>query len=449
MAQSSMPYSSYFLDGVSQNHKINAAFMPNHGYFSVIPVLSGLNFTVATDDMGVGTFFYPSKTNSDEINTFLHPDVSSDEFLKNVNDLQSFDFQVDMTILSVGFFNWGGFNTFDLSLKSVGNLTVAGDLFEFMKVGQSSSTTNYDLSGTSLYTTSYGEVAFGHSRPINDKLTVGMKFKYLLGGMSAKVMCDQFDISLSEDVWNINSQINGNVSMAGSTVDFSDEADDIFSVDSGDLGISGSGLAFDFGATYRFYDWLEASMSINDLGFIKWKNGNTKLSSSESEFEYSGFEDLDIDDMDIDDQLDSMTEDLEELFDLEAESNAASYRERLTTDINIGAEFFYPNQKYSAGLVYTMHLMHGQVQHRGMLALNLKMLSWFNLAGTYSLSNYGSNVGGLISFCPKGFNFYMGMDYGLPKMTTSFMPVESSFGLNFNMGLNFTFGKANPYKYEI
>ncbi len=442
-AQSSTLYSAYFLDGMVTRHQLNAALMPTHGYFS-LPVLGNFNMTVGTN-MGVGTWIYPS-SDSDVLNTFLHPDVSSEEFEKNLSKAVSgIDLNLDVSLLHFGFYKWGGFNTFETSLHTDATVNIASDLFRFIKNGQSSDVTTYDLSGTGVNVNAYAEIALGHSRKIGDKLTVGLKLKYLAGLANANVEYSKFDLTLSDDEWKIYNEISGNLSLAGSEVSISTDDDMTFDYDLASAGLAGAGFAVDFGATYEVFDWLVVSAAVNDLGFIKWKNGNTLITTSGNTFVYDGFSDIDVEDFDIDDQLDDLGSQLEALIDFSSESNAPEYTTWLTTEISAGAELFVPGRKkYSLGLLYTTNIYNTYTTHRGMASLNLK-LKWLNIAASYSLSSYGHNFGGVFNLCPKGFNLFLGMDYGVPRMTTSFIPVDESFGLNLSFGLNFTFGQRNKY----
>ncbi len=453
VAQSSTLYSSYYLDRMPLRHKLNAALMPDQNYIS-LPLIGGINMTVGSN-VGMESFLYPSSTDNNTLNTFLHPDVSASEALSNIPKYSGVDFQMDVTLLSFGFFKWGGYNTFDSSLKMSGSAYIAKDIFAMLKVGQSSDVTNYDLSGTSFKAKAYTEMAFGHSRKITDKLTVGAKFKYLSGLASGSFNLDNSSLSMSDSEWIVNSGASGNIALKGADISVNDDGDVEFDYDTSGIGFAGRGMALDFGATYRLYDkiWildgLELSAAINDLGFIKWSGGNTTITNS-GEFTYSGFEDLSLDDDDsdnsLDSQMDALTEDLEALVNIESVSGAESYRERLTMNFTAGAEAIFLKDKISVGVLYITHMREDiNASHCGVFSLNLKPVKWIMGSVIYSASNYGSNFGGVINICPRGFNFFVGADYGVPKTTSSFIPVDANFGLNFSMGMAITFGKRHNY----
>ncbi|MFR9648936.1 MAG: DUF5723 family protein [Rikenellaceae bacterium] len=453
VAQSSTLYSSYYLDRMPLRHKLNAALMPDQNYIS-LPVIGGINMTLGSN-IGMESLLYPSTTESNTLNTFLHPDVSADDALSNLSKYNGMDFQMDINLLSFGFFAWGGYNTFDTNLKVNGSAYIAKDLFAFLKQGQTSDVTNYDLSGTSFSAKAYAEVAFGHSRKITDRLTVGAKFKYLMGFASGNLNLDNSSISLSNNEWIINSGASGNIAMKGATINVDGE-DVEFDYNTSNIGLAGKGMAFDFGATYRLFDeiWvldgLELSAAVNDLGFITWSGGNTTITNN-GEFVYTGFEDIDInadDDSEnsLDSQLDNLTEDLEGLMDIETISNADKYRQRLVMNFTAGAEAIFLDDRITVGVLYTTHIRENiNASHCGVFSLNLKPTRWIMGSVIYSASNYGSNFGGVLNICPRGFNFFLGADYGVPKLTSSYIPVDASFGFNFSMGMAITFGKVRDY----
>ncbi len=103
---------SYFLESVSLRHQLNPALMPDRAYFT-IPALGNISFN-ASSNLGYTTFIYPST--GEKLNTFLSPAVSAADFDKKLRDWNSVNVNFDISILSFGFFKWGGFNTFDISV---------------------------------------------------------------------------------------------------------------------------------------------------------------------------------------------------------------------------------------------------------------------------------------------------------------------------------------------
>ncbi len=441
-AQSSSSYSSYYLDRMPNAHKLNAALIPEQGGYFAMPILGGFNLTMG-GNIGMESFLYQSSTDKNTLNTFMHPDVSGEEAIDNLSKYSGVDFNMEMNLLAVGFTAWGGFNTVDINMQMSGSAYIARDIFAFLKQGETSSVTNYDLSGTTASGKAFAEIALGHARKIGDRLTVGAKVKYIAGMANVYANLDGSTISLSDDEWKIKTVASGNLSVGGLTVDDDGEVD----FDLAQIGLAGNGIAFDFGATYRvldkvsILDGLEVSAAINDLGFITWSGSNTNLSGQGEPFIFSGFDDFEDD---IEGQIEDLTSDLENIMSLEMESGAKSYTEMLSVSMTAGAEAIFLDDRITVGVLYTTYMRQGiNASHQGTFSLNLKPCRGIQGAVIYSASNYGSNFGGLINFCPRGFNFYLGADYGVPKMTSSFIPVDAKFGLNLSMGMIVSWGEKS------
>ncbi len=428
-------YSSYFLDRMPMRHKLNAALIPEQGGYFTIPALGGFGMTVGSN-IGLSNLLYPT-SEAGVYQTFLSPDVSSKEAIGNFSKYSGVDFSVELGLLSFAFTSWGGFNTFEVNLQATGGAYIARDFFSFLKNG---GTGTYDLSGTSVNSTAYIEIAMGHAHKVNDRLTVGAKVKYLAGLANLYANFDDSYISLSNDEWVLNTVATGNIALSGLSVDGED-----YEYDMANIGLAGNGVAFDFGATYRILDEIsildgvELSAAINDLGFISWSGSNTRFTGEGEKFVFSGFEEVD---GDLDGQIDDLTSDLENVMTLDAESGAEAYNQMLAVNMTAGAEAIFLDDRITVGVLYTTYMRQGiNASHQGTFSLNLKPCRGIQAAVIYSASNYGSNFGGVLNIAPRGFNVYIGADYGVPKLTTSFIPTEAKFGLNLNMGMLFTFGE--------
>lgn len=114
VAQSQINRSAYFLEGATYRHELNPAFMGERGYVGM-PGLGNLSVG-AQGTAGVGDFLFV-KPNGD-LMTFMHGDVSRQDFLNGLPNRIKMGFNVNENILSTGFYAWGGFNTFGLPLRA-------------------------------------------------------------------------------------------------------------------------------------------------------------------------------------------------------------------------------------------------------------------------------------------------------------------------------------------
>ena len=287
-AAAQSPHSGYFLENIPNRHELNPSLTPDFNYASFLGLPLGGMMTIGLNsNVGAETFLF---SRNDELVTGLHESVSSEEFLGKLKKNNYLEANLRLNILSFGFKKWGGFNTFNLNVRSTTGFNLPRELFEFAKIGQEDGApASYDLSSIGVSTTNYVEFAFGHSRQITDKLRAGAKFKYLAGVAAADFSLDRMDVNMSGDRWSIRE--SGQL-FTTNVVDIlynqNGEIDD-FELDAGRLGVAGNGIGFDFGASYQLLDNLTLSASLTDIGFITWK-GSTATANPD-EFVFDGLED--------------------------------------------------------------------------------------------------------------------------------------------------------------
>lgn len=431
-------HSSYFLKRMPMRHKLNPALINDYGYFS-IPMLGNVNIGVQSN-ISLKNFIYP--TNDGNLMTFMHQDVSADDFLDNIKNYNSVEMNLDMSILSFGFFGFKGYNTFDISLRSHTGIYVPEDMFRFMKLGMDNENGNsYHLRNFTMKTDNYVELALGHAHKINDKLTIGAKLKFLAGVANIQAKIHQMDITLSEDKWEImaNGQMDASVLGASLQTKANGEIDD-FDFDIDKPALSGWGLGTDLGATYRLMDNLTLSAAVVDLGFIRWNKNLRGATLNNESFLFDGFKEIDIDDDSaIDDQWDDIADQLEDMVRF-YETDAPSARSTsLRTTLNIGAEYSILNDKISFGLLSSTRFSSPKTWTEIVGSANFRPASWFNVALTGTLSNYGPNWGWVLNLCPRGFNFFIGTDHMVTRVTPQYIPTKNAT-VNLNFGFNVPMG---------
>lgn len=439
-AAAQSPHSGYFLENIPNRHELNPSLTPDFNYASFLGLPLGGMMTIGLNsNVGAETFLF---SRNDELVTGLHESVSSEEFLGKLKKNNYLEANLRLNILSFGFKKWGGFNTFNLNVRSTTGFNLPRELFEFAKIGQEDGApASYDLSSIGVSTTNYVEFAFGHSRQITDKLRAGAKFKYLAGVAAADFSLDRMDVNMSGDRWSIRE--SGQL-FTTNVVDImynqNGEIDD-FELDAGRLGVAGNGIGFDFGASYQLLDNLTLSASLTDIGFITWK-GSTATANPD-EFIFDGFHHIGAEDNPetgesaLDQEMDQLEDDLKALARFKNEEDSRR-TQSLTTTLNIGGEYSVLNRKISFGLLSSTRMTSPKVWTELMASVNFRPASWFHATLNGSVSNLGQSVGVLLNFCPKGFNFFIGSDYIPLKYSKQGIPVSTA-KLNFVMGLTFTF----------
>ncbi len=449
------PRSAYFLDGYTFRHELNPAFGGEYNYVSM-PVLGNLNIGLMSN-IGVNTFLY--KMPDGQLTTFMNSSVSADEFLGKLGKHNKVTFNTDVTILSAGFKAFGGFNTIDIGVHADAGVSLPKGLFEFMKLGQTGPDTQYNFKDLTVKANAYAEVALGHSRKINDRLQVGAKIKLLFGVANIHGKIDDMQVTLSENLWAITADGHLNMAagkglylptkqQAGKEYDNPEQATEVEwgDIDYDSFGMSGFGLGFDFGATYKLLPDLILSAAIRDLGFISWRH-NIKAATPGKQWTFDGFENIaldsdqpDYDDNKIDKQFDDMWDDIEDMINFHKTEENTSRTTALAATLHIGAEYTMPfYRNLTGGFLFTQHFNGPLSWTEGRFSANVKPVKWFDLSVNYGASSYGSSFGWLINFHPRGFNFYLGSDHQFFKVTPQFLPVGNA-NATFNLGINFTFG---------
>lgn len=427
--------SLYFLEGNNQRHKLNPAFASERGGFVTFPLLGNINPTL-NSNIGLGTVLYPQ---GDEMVTFLHPSIPADEAMSKFKSMNVFEFDLNLDILTVGFNAWGGSNTIGIALRSQSGMYVPKGIFQFLKEGQSYNGQEFDIDNLGFQSQNYVEFALGHARKINDKLQVGAKVKFLVGGLYAKASAENMRIYMSDNEWRI-SERSKIIASSGINYEFDEDGNlSDFNMDSYQIG--GYGLGLDLGAVYRINEEATVSLAITDIGFISWKDCAVAENRNQ-EFVYNGFDNIGAEDNpdgsnDFDDAADELEESAKNLFNFK-DSGKQGHTTSLYTTIRAAGEYGLLKNKISFGLLATLRLGTPRVYSEAMVTANFRPASWFNAAINGSFSNVRSSMGATLNFHPRAVNFFIGTDYLLAKFSKQIIPVNAA-KFNMAMGLSFNF----------
>ncbi len=422
--------SAYFMDRMTMRHKLNPALMTEYGYFA-IPVMGDINFGV-NSNLSLDNFLFPLE--SGQMGLFAHPDVNKSDFLDGLKENNVISQDLNLTIFSMGFHGFGGFNTLDISMRENFSMNLNKSFFEFL-VGDEASGI-YDMSGSSIDLMTWAEIGFGHAHKINDNLTIGVKLKYLMGAANANLSLSEMRFESTDDHLSVDLNAVGTVAAMGMNFDGSiaDLAFDTFDM----ANAKNSGFAVDLGATYKM-DKFTFSAALTDMGSINWSAPSSI--DAEASLYFDGFDDVDINNLDgleeqVEDLLSPFT-DLSENTDLEA---AEAYSSSLSTKMTFAAEYEV-FECLSAGAISTTTF--GAVTTTElMIAATYKPASWFNLSLTGTTSSYGTYWGWAMNFCPRLINFYIGSDCMVTKVTPQYVPYASS-NLNLKFGLSIPLGRVH------
>lgn len=444
--------SGYFMEGSTYRHQLNPAFMGERNYFS-IPGLGNTSAGVQ-GNIGVDDFVYKYNQNGYTLTTFMNPTVGNAEFLDNLHENNHLNADIRMTLLSFGFRGMGGFNTFEIGLRSNSSVNLPYGLFDFMKTGMAdAANTHYKIDDITVRSNNYVEFAFGHAREIiKDRLSVGGKVKLLVGGANVDGHVKNMDVYMSQDVWRVEAEgeVNGSLKGGYFTTKAPNEQGkrEVDGLEVESPGIGGFGIGIDLGAVYKMDDFVEGltlSAAVLDLGFIKWNNG--LKARMQNNYTFNGFQhpiavdpEGDDDPGDIDNQIDQIGDDLEDFIKLYDDGTVSSRSTKLASTLNVGAEYVFPlYQKLKFGLLSTTHFNKPFTWSEARLSANISPIRWLEASVNYAYGSFGSGFGWMLNFHPKGFNFFVGMDHLVTKVTPQYAPIGNA-NANISLGFNITWG---------
>lgn len=464
--------SAYFTQDYKYRHQLNPAFGNDQGYVA-IPILGNLNIK-AQGNVGVGDFLFANpnygKPGEKKTVTFMHPSISYDEAMSGFssNGLQEL-FDLRLTILSVGFKGMGGYNTIELNEKTSFGLSLPRSLVEFAKDVRNN---NYSFDKLGVNAESYAELAFGHSRDINDKLRVGAKLKLLVGAARANLEVDDMHASMVGDKWVLEGKARAELNAKGAIMKtkveeyksrYQTNADGtpkldangekipqtykrVDGIDMDEAGVGGFGLGIDLGGVYKINDDITVSAAITDLGFISWET-TLVAENSGLPFEFDGFHDVavkggyaDKDESTFKEKGQDYSDQLADFLNLQDKGDEGGQSSMLSATINAGVEYTLPvYRKISFGFLGQHHFAGKNFSWtEGRLSANWTPLKWLDGGISLGMNTFSTSMGWVLNIHPKGFNFFLGMDHLIGKTNKDFVPVSDA-NFNIAMGMNVAF----------
>lgn len=457
MAFSQNLNSAYFLDGYAYGHEMNPAKdYDRSGYFS-LPFLPG-NLNISSRGNLALTDVLLKNPNGPGLVTALHPSISIDEALSNFSSNNKMLMDMRYDLISFGFHTKRAYHTVTLGLRANAGLNLPYELFDMLKNLQNK---DYDFNRLGVSAQAWAELAYGHSRNINDAIRVGGKFKILLGAGYADIKMNNLRLNLENpNEWTVNMNATAEVGIKNytwgetRTEEYKSHAGtyqeiDFDNVDVKNPGINGAGAAIDLGVEWDLgkqglVDGLKVGAALNDLGFIRWKNVALAHNKGE-EFHFTFKDDLKVKDSDggktLSQQFDEIGDRYSDLVSMQ-DGGVTSKVRMLGATLNLSAEYKMPfYSKLKAGLLSTTRIQGKYSWNEERLGLTLSPCKWFELSGNVGVGTVGASVGWVLNIHPRGFSLFAGMDYGVLKMTKQYIPKKSN--ANLSLGINFPLGKSH------
>ena len=447
---------AYFLDGYTYAYKMNPALQGERGFVS-IPALGKLSLGMESN-LGLSTFVKPS---DGKLVTFLHPDISDNDFLKGMKHGNIMFANVDIPVLAFGFRTGKAYHTVDLSFRGDAGANLTKDLFHFMKVGSADGTEIWDISDLGARAEARMELAYGYSRRIGENVSVGARVKALMGLARADVAMETMNLKLNGEEWAVTAKGVADfagvldVRTKGQTGSAVDPAhNDLIDWNALDLksmedikkymNNPSMGLAVDLGVSADLFDYLTVSASVLDLGFIGWKDAIC-AATPETAWSFTGFENMSLDgEANLSGQFESLKDDLLGAMNFIKNSESGAKNSlTLSATAHLGIEARMPfYERLSVGVLGTHKFAGAYSWTEGRFSLNWALLRVLSLSGSYAVSTMGNSLGAAMNIHLPGFTLFAGVDSFLPltNVTPNMIPIDSC-NTNVAVGLNIAFGK--------
>lgn len=441
--------SAYFTEDYKFRHMLNPAFGNEQNYVS-IPALGNISVNTHGNfgyrDVIMSNPMYPSLSDK-KMTTFLNPYISAEDALSGFSTGNNrITGDVSLTILSAGFKAFGGYNTIEINSRTTTGVSLPYELFEFAK---NTGNHSYDIGDINAHAQSFAEIAFGHSRQINDKLRLGAKLKVLVGLGRADVKMRNMKADLTaEDKWTITGEATADVSMKGFSyvseekeynIEGSGTYERVNDVDLDGVGVGGFGMAIDLGGVYEINEDWTVSASVLDLGFISWTNDMLAENRSKS-FVFNGFHDVSVTSdrgEEIDTKVDRYGDQLADFANLTDMGDKGGRSTGIGATINVGAEYTLPvYRKVSFGALCTSRINGAYSWTEGRLSANYAPLNWLDGGVSFAVNSFTTSMGWVLNLHSKGYNFFIGMDHILGKTSKEMIPLSSNASLT--VGMNIT-----------
>ena len=441
--------SAYFTNDYKFRHTMNPAFGNEQNYVSM-PGFGNVNVSTmgnfGYEDVIFDNPMFPS-TSKDRLTTFMNPYISTADALKGFNSGDNKILgDVSITVLSAGFKGFGGYNTIELNARTSFGVSMPYELFEFAK---NTGNRTYNIGNISANGQAFAELAFGHSRQINEKLRVGAKVKLLFGAGRGDVNIDNVKADLAaDDKWTVSGHAKSEVSVKGFTYkteekEYKEEGRGTYQyvndVDVDGAGLGGFGLAFDLGGVYKINNDFTVSAALLDLGFIKWSNNMVAVNGGE-EFVFNGFHDVAVNEdrggSTLSMQGDKYSDQLADFANLQDKGDEGGRTTGIGATLNLGCEYTLPvYRKITFGVLSSTRFRGDYSWTEARVSANWTPLKWIDGGVNMAFGSYRNSFGWVLNFHPKGYNFYVGMDHTLGKVSKEFIPLNSNAAVSVGMSV--------------
>ena len=432
----------YFLANQPQRMRLNPAYQPEYNAVVGLPVLSGVQVNYVNSSFGVDDFL--KKRNFGATDSIVMDINGLHKALKNSNTIL---FNNENSLLTIGFRVNSWYATLDITQKNDFSFSFKKELFTFLKDGNTPYIgKTFDLGGLGLKASVYDEIAVGLSKKVNNRLTVGGRFKVLMGIANADMTDSEMSVYTAEDGRTLRLQSRQNIRVSAplrytldgpyvewDNLEFDDDKIDAkFFMNTKNLG-----FGLDLGMDYDISSRLKLHASLLDLGFIRWAD-NVHCFSQNTVFDWKGADlshSMNENDplyRNLNDAFEDMIDSLKNDFRLTDESG--SYMKILQAKVYAGVTYDL-HRIVNVGGLFKGVLADGHFYPSLTASVNTRLCRNVSASVSYTatLENY-VNVGAGITAKAGPFQLYVITDNVLAANFTSTHTASARVGINLLFG---------------
>ncbi len=426
----------YNMFDIGQYTRVNPSQMPVNRYYIGLPALSSNYLLISNSSFNYHDFY---KLRSDDSVTIDIDNVvrklRNNNFLK-VNasiDILSFGVKVKRNYFTVNITEHVNFAF--LYSKDLINLIDKGN---GPFIGQS-----LDFSKTGFDATHYRDYGIGWTYEVNEKWTTGIRLKYLYGMENYSSSTGDLGFYTASDDYSL--EVPTDVIIRTSSPDNNDEGYEQFDTTDSKvqaknikkylLNRNNKGFGADIGATYSYNDNWKFSLSVVNLGYIKWKEDVKNYKTAAGKYEFSGV-DLKNFINDTNANVESVLDSLSDTFNTSEFSDA--YTSYLPAHLYLGANYKINDKSFAGGLIHA-EFFKKTIQPTVTLSYNLKVGRHLSTSLSYSYMNHNfANIGAGFTVSAGAVQLYTVTDNVIGLVA----PLDSRnshvhFGINLILGRPF------------
>ncbi len=312
--------------------------------------------------------------------------------------------------LAIDLFNLGfkiKKNYFMLSVREIVNvrMTYSQDFFKFLWKGNGAFLgQTADLSEFGVNMSHYREYGLGYSREFSEKLSVGLRLKYLYGMENAYTARNNSSIFTDVNTFDITAKSDILVHTSGLTK-FDTITNDIPEYL---FGRDNFGWGLDIGGEYKFNDKFSLSASVLDIGRLYWKDAvNKSYTINRANFEFKGLELNDYINQNKD-VLQALGDSLKDVF--EVKESKENYSTPLNTRFYLNGNYT-PFRNTTVGVSFLGEVGKNYFNPNASLSISQRLGNLFHVSANWSYMNRSaSNVGFGFAFQVIGIQIYAAAD---------------------------------------